>query len=108
MIIDGGLKNKDTVAELAKKYGIKKVVVSTYHPQANKMMEHSHEPIINAPLSKMSAGRFTNGVQNLPTVLWADRLTIHISTDLTPYYISCGTKLILPIKLEVSTLRILP
>ena len=52
LIIDGGLENKNAVAELIRKYGVKKVIVSTYHLQANEMIERSHKPIVNA-LSKM-------------------------------------------------------
>ena len=59
LIIDGGSENKDAVAELAERYGIKKVVVSAYHPQANGMIERGHRPIINA-LLKMSVGGSTN------------------------------------------------
>ncbi len=107
LIIDGRLENKDAVAELAERYGIKWVVVSAYHPQANGMIERGHKPIVDA-LSKMFAGGSTNWVRNLPAVLWADRSTVYTSTGLTPYYINCGSEPVLPIKLEVPTWRILP
>lgn len=48
-------KDKDAVAELAEKYRVKWVIVSTYHPQANEMIKRSHKPVVNA-LSKMTAG----------------------------------------------------
>ena len=107
LIINGGSENKDTVAELAERYGIKRVVVSAYHPQANGMIERGHKPIVDA-LSKMSVGGSTNWVRNLPAVLWADRSTVRTSTGLTPYYICCGSEPVLPIELEVPTWRILP
>ena len=56
---DGGSENKDAVAELAKRYGAKRVVVSAYHPQANRIIERGHKPIIDT-LSKMLAGGSTN------------------------------------------------
>lgn len=99
LIIDGGSENKEAVVELAQRYGIKRVVVSAYHPQANGMIERGHKPIVDA-LSKMSDGGSTNRVQNLPAVLWADRSTVRTSTDLTPYYINCGNEPVLPIELE--------
>ena len=71
LVIDGGSENKEAVAELAQRYGVKRVVVSAYHPQANGMIERGHKPIVDA-LSKMSDGGSTNWVQNLPAVLWAD------------------------------------
>ena len=106
LIIDGGSENKDAVAELTKRYGVKKVVVSAYHQQANGMIERGHKPIVDA-LSKMSDGGSTNWVRNLPSVLLADRSTVRTSTGLTPYYICCGSEPVLPIELEVPTWRIL-
>ena len=87
LIIDGGSENKKVVAELAQKYKVKKIVVFVYHTQANGMIEHGYKPIVYAFL-KMLDGRSTNWVQNLPVVLWADQLTVCMSTGLTPYYIS--------------------
>ena len=107
LVIDGGLENKDAVVELAERYGVRRVVVSAYHPQANGMIERGHKPIVDA-LSKMSAGGSTNWVRNLPAVLWADRSTVRSSTGFTPYYIYCGSEPVLPIELEVPTWRILP
>ncbi len=52
LIIDGGSENKDAIAELTKRYGVKRVIVSTYHPQANGIIERSRKPIFDA-LSKM-------------------------------------------------------
>ena len=106
LIIDGGSENKDAVAELTRRYGVKRVVVSAYHPQANGMIERGHKPIVDA-LSKMSDRGSTNWVRNLPAVLWADRSTVRTSTGLTPYYICCGSEPVLPIELGVIIWRIL-
>ena len=102
LVIDGGSENKEAVEELAERYGIKRVVVSAYHPQANGMIERGHKPIVDA-LSKMSEGGRENWVRNLPAVLWADRSTVRTSTGLTPYYLNCGSEPVLPIELEVPT-----
>lgn len=59
LIIDGGSENKDTVAELAEKYDIKKVVISIYYRQANEIIECCHKQIINAFL-KISTRGSTN------------------------------------------------
>lgn len=32
LIIDGGSENKEAVAELTQRYGIKRIIVSAYHP----------------------------------------------------------------------------
>ena len=68
LVIDGGSENKDAIAELAQRYKVKRVVISAYHLQANRMIGRSHKPIVNT-LSKMSDGGSTNWVQNLPVVL---------------------------------------
>ncbi len=106
LVIDGGFKNKEAVSELARRYEIKRVVVSAYHPQANGMIETGHKPIVNA-LSKMSDGGSTRWVRNLPAVLWADRSTLRTSSGLTPYYITFGNEPVFPIELEIPTWRIL-
>ncbi len=106
LIIDGGSENKEAIAELAQKYKVKRGMVSAYHPQANRMIERGHKPIVDA-LSKMSDGGCKNWVQNLPSVLWVDRSTVRTSTGLDPYYINCGSEPVLPIELEISTGRIL-
>ena len=107
LVIDGGSENKDAVAELAERYGVKRVVVSAYHPQANGMIERGHKPIVDA-LSKMSARGYTNWVRILPAILWANRLTVRTSTGLTPYYICYGNEPVFPIELEIPTWQILP
>ena len=107
LVINGGLENKKAVAKWAQRYEVKRVVVSAYHPQANKMIECGHKPIVDA-LLKISDGSSTNWVQNLPAILWVDRSTVHTLTGFTPYYISYGIKLVLSIELEIPTWRILP
>ena len=59
LVIDGHSENKEALAELTRRYGIKRVVVSTYHPQANGLIERGPKPIVDA-LSKMSDGGATN------------------------------------------------
>lgn len=71
------------------------------------MIKRGHKPTIDA-LSKMSEGDFTNWVQILPAVLWADRSNVRTSAGLTPYYFSCGNESVLPIELEILTWQTLP
>ncbi len=59
LIIDGGSENKDVVAELAQRYGVKRIVVSAYHLQANGMIERGHKPIVDT-LLKISDGGSAN------------------------------------------------
>jgi hypothetical protein len=53
LVINRGLENKVDVKGLAKKFGIKWVIISTYYLLANGMIEYSYCPIKDA-LSKMT------------------------------------------------------
>ena len=103
LVIDGGRENLGVAEALAARYGIKRVVTSAYHPQANGMVERGHRPIVDA-LSKMP-GKW---VENLHAVLWADRSTTHNPTGMTPFRMVCGSEPVLPIELDIPTWRILP
>lgn len=52
--------------------------------------------------------RSINCIQNLLTVLWANRSIVHTLTSFIPYYIYCGIELVLCIELEIPTWQILP
>ena len=106
LVVDGGPENKALVADLAKRYGIHRLVVSAYHPQANGMVERGHKPIVDA-LGKMTNGGFTGWIKHLPAVLWADRTTVRASTGLTPYEFEYANRPMLPIELKYPTWSIL-
>ena len=111
MVSDGGKENKKKTRKILLKYLIKHVVVSAYNPQANGMIERGHQPIIDA-LSKMTEGFTKKGedgwVTHLPSVLFADRTTIRVSTGMTPFRMIYGYEAILPIELDVPTWQTLP
>lgn len=107
LIINRKLENNDFIAKLFRIYEVKKVIMSAYYSQANEMIEYNHKLIVDA-LSKISDKGSTNKMQNLPTVLWVDWLTIRNLTSLTLYYICYRSKLVPSIKLKIPTWRILP
>lgn len=89
------------------KYGIKRVLISVYYPQANGKVERGHRPIVNA-LAKIRENRGEDGVSYLPAMLWADRFTTKNTTNSTFYHIVCGQNPVLPIEFKFLTWRILP
>ena len=89
LIIDGGAENKEVVKALLDKYGIKRMLTSAYHSQANGMVERGHRPIVDA-LAKIGEGRGEDWVAYLPAVLWADMSTTKTTTNATSYHIVCG------------------
>jgi hypothetical protein len=106
LVVDGGPENKLLVKDLAKKYGIHRLVVSSYHPQANGMIKRGHKPLVDA-LAKMTGGGFSGWLKHLPAVLWADRTTVRASTGLTPYEFEYANRPMLPIELKYPTWGIL-
>ena len=106
MIIDSGPKNKKLVKAFTKRYGIKRVVISTYNSKANRIIERGYKPI-KAALAKITDGGEGNWVENLHAVVLADRCTTKSTTGLTPFYILYGREAVLPIKMSVPTWRVL-
>jgi len=111
LVSDGGPENKKQVIKLLKRYGIKRIVISPYNPQANGMIERGHQPIVDA-LSKLTGGFTRQGIEGwvsyLSSVLFADRTTIRTSTGMTPYRMLFGQEAVLPIELDVPTWQTLP
>ena len=102
LVVDGGSENKKYVEALTLKYGIKRVVVSAYNPQANGVVERGHKPIADS-LVKLQAAGYGDWVSLLPLVLWADRTTTRQSTGVTPYRLLYGYECVLPIETRVPT-----
>jgi hypothetical protein len=107
VVMDGGPENRKLTKKLLEKYGMKRVLVSAYHPQANGMVERGHRPIVDS-LSKLTNGH-TKGswVDLLPVVLWADRTSVRASTGMTPYEFEYASRPVLPIELKYPTWSVL-
>jgi hypothetical protein len=99
LIVDGGKENKSLVAALTEKYGIRRIVISAYHPQANPV-ERGHRPIKDS-LAKLSEAGKGNWMKNLHACLWADRTTVRASTGVSPFRFNYGYEPIMPIEEEV-------
>ena len=70
------------------------------------MVERGHKPIVDA-LAKLTDGGLGNWVKNLPTVLFAERTTVHQPTGRTPFWVVYGREAVLLIELKFRTWRIL-
>jgi hypothetical protein len=102
LIVDGGREFMGEVTKILEKYKVKHVTVSAYHPEANGMVERGHRPITDA-LAKLSAAGKGNWLENLQSILLADRATVKTTTGVSAMRISYGYKPLLPIEAEVST-----
>jgi transposase InsO family protein len=96
--VDGGPENRGLVIDLAKQYGITRVVSSAYHPQGQGLIERGHKELVGA-LQKMKG----NWADNLHRALWADRISVKRSTGETPAYLVLGQEHVLPIELSIPT-----
>jgi transposase InsO family protein len=102
IIMDNGPENSKLTEVLLQKYGVKRIVISSYHPQANGMIERGHQPIVNA----LSKHQSTHGVpwpRGLHGMMWADRTTVKTTTGKTPAALKYGAEHILPIDMVYSS-----
>jgi len=91
--------------ELTEKYGIKHHKSSPYHPQANGQVESTNK-VIKAILTKIVQLHHKDLADRILEALWAYRTTWRNTTGHTPYELVYGKQILLPIELQVKTIRI--
>ena len=101
IIHDNGSENQKIAKELIDRYQINNINIASYHPQSNGLVERGHQPIVDA-LAKMSNNN-NKWVKNLPAVLWADRITTHVSMGFTPYKLVFGQDCVLLVELNAAS-----
>ena len=106
LIINSSPKNDGLVTELVEKY-FERVVILAYYLQANRIVEHGHQLIIDV-LVKITNSSKGLQTKNLAIVLQANQVTVQVSTRMSPYYVLYRSKAILPIKLKVLIWHVLP
>ena len=79
--------------------------LSPYRPQTNRAVEATNKNNKNI-LAKMVV-TYKDWVEKLPFVVWGYRTYIRASTGATPYSLVYGSEMILPIKVEIQSLRLL-
>jgi hypothetical protein len=100
VVMDRGSENKGVAQGLLEKYKIRKIEVSAYHPQANGLVERGHDTIINS-LAKYCSQQKGQWVENLPLVLWADRISVRRATGYSAFELLYGRDCLLPIDLSL-------
>ena len=101
--IDRGGENADITTMLVELYNIKRVIASIYYLQAQGLIEQGYKPIVDA-LAKIDSLQ----LDNLYTILQADRMTVKWSTGIILVRVICGYKHVLPVKLYIPTWQTLP
>ena len=105
LISDHGSHFKGEVLDLLQEYGIKHHKSSPYRPQTNGAVEAANNNVKNI-LRKMT-GNCKDWPAKLPFALWGYSTSIRTSTGATPYSLVYGMESVLPIELEVPSLRVL-
>ncbi|KAK4701377.1 hypothetical protein P7C70_g4856, partial [Phenoliferia sp. Uapishka_3] len=93
--VDGGPEFRGAVTEALEEFGIKRVVIAPYHPEANGQEERGHQPIVDCLVKISDSPKMW--AKHLPMVLFADRISARRTTGMTPFAMVYGTEAVLPI-----------
>ena len=86
-------------------YKVKHHRSSPYRPQMNGAVESANKNLVK--ILKKMAETHKDWHDKLPYVLWAYRTSVQTSTGATPYSLTYGMEPVLPIEVEIPSLRIL-
>ena len=89
---------------LIHEYGIQHHRLSTYRPQTNGVVEAMNKNIKRI-LRKMVETSW-DWLEKLPFLLWAYRTSFSTSTGATSYSLVYGIEAVLPIEIEMGSLRV--
>ncbi|KAI8572871.1 hypothetical protein RHMOL_Rhmol01G0234000 [Rhododendron molle] len=104
-VSDNGTHFKGRILELFDEFKIQIHHSTVYRPQANGAVEATNKNV--ETIIKKSVESIRDWHEQLPLALWGYRMSIQTSTGVTPFYIIYGMELVLPIKLEVLSLRVM-
>ncbi|XP_058181261.1 uncharacterized protein LOC131299699 [Rhododendron vialii] len=104
-ICDYGSHFKGATKKLFAEFGIQNHRSSTYRPQTNGTVEAANKNIKRILWKIIDI--YTNWPEILPLALWGYRTTERTSTEATPYSLVYGMEVVLPVKLELTSLRVL-
>ncbi|KAK5817556.1 hypothetical protein PVK06_022480 [Gossypium arboreum] len=106
IISDNALNlNNNTIADVCSQFKIRHHNSSPYRPKMNGAVEAANKNI------KKIVGKMTKTYKDwnekLPFALYAYRTSIRTSTEATPFSLVYGMKAVLPIEVEIPSLRVL-
>ena len=87
--------------ELSRRYGIRRIRTTPYHPQANAFVERLHG-FMRGAMSALSPADQSNWHKLLPVTAFAYRATPHDRTGLTPFFLMHGREPVLPGELRTA------
>ncbi|KZO89581.1 hypothetical protein CALVIDRAFT_547792 [Calocera viscosa TUFC12733] len=95
IVTDNGTLWVNAMSTLSAKFGIKAIRISGYKSRANGIVKQSHRSVRES-IVKASSHDISRWPEVTPAVFWAERISIHSSTGLSPYYMAHGIHPMLP------------
>jgi hypothetical protein len=104
-VSDNGTHFKGQVLDLFEEFKIQVHHSTVYRPQTNGAVEAANKNL--EVILKKTAESARNWHEQLPLALWGYRTSIRTSTGATPFSLVYGMEAVLPVELEVQSLRIM-
>ena len=104
LIFDRGLHFRAEVDTLLQRYGVQHHRSSAYRPQTNGAVEAANKNIKRILRKMVETSR--DWSEKLPFTLWAYCTSFCTSTGATPYSLVYGMEAVLPIEIEMGSLRV--
>ena len=104
LISDRGVHFKGDVDTLIQEYDIQHHRSSAYRPQTNGAVEAANKNIKRILRKMVETSR--DWSEKLPFALWAYRTSFRTSTGATPYSLVYGMEAVLPVEIEMRSLRV--
>ncbi|KAJ9704055.1 hypothetical protein PVL29_005372 [Vitis rotundifolia] len=104
LISDRGVHFRAEVDTLVQRYGIRHHRSSAYRPQTNGAVEAANKNVKRILRKMVETSR--DWSEKLPFALWAYRTSFHTSTGATPYSLVYGMEAVLPVEIEMGSLRV--
>ena len=104
LISDRGVHFRGEVDTLLQRYGIQHHRSSAYRPQTNEVVEATNKNIKRILRKMIETSQEWS--EKLPFALWAYRTSFRTSTGATPYFLVYGMEAVLPVEIEMGSLRV--
>lgn len=104
-VSDNGVHFKGRAAETLEDFGIQVHKSTVYRPQTNGAVEATNKTLKTILERTTQSARDWH--EQLPLALWGYRTSIRTPTGATPYSLVYGMEAVLPIELEVPSLRVM-
>ncbi|RVW92749.1 Transposon Ty3-I Gag-Pol polyprotein [Vitis vinifera] len=104
LISDRGVHFRAEVDTLVQRYSIRHHRSSAYRPQTNGVVEAANKNIKRILRKMVETSR--DWSEKLPFALWAYRTSFRTSTGATPYSLVYGMEAMLPVEIEMGSLRV--